>query len=460
MGEGLIVRRGGGGKPEGANVWIVKNLKHQYSAEIAAYALLSTSTGHHYKIKEAVQGETLTVYYGNSYTYDQTTGQFTVETPMVTTFELSETGTAITVGQYFTIGSPTAEVMYCLSGSGSSAVFVYDEGYLFAKYNSSSGSLKFEKHFALQYTDTENPRYLVANNEDKFLSDGILDEKQYYRYENENIHGRYFESAIVSPRYCSAEIDGKLYCISKNGKNYTNLAEVYLGDEGIITNIYPIGHTATTLCKHKNKIYLLSGTSCLCFDPTTKEFTTVGVLDDTTNNLYEPNIVSIDDVLYVFGSYDISFCEWQYISEDDGVTWTRADTSDELCFYHSYWVARSIQFVACGTFFIVGGYDGTYGETDTMLLFDTFNKKFMTISNLRLPVCVDLGNAVCKGDTDTVYYVPYAKSVLYKLDWDTFTWTAMKTLESVQYGAVLFNNRYATMTTDADIEYILEDALI
>lgn len=456
MGEGLIVRRGGSGKPEGANVWIVKDLKHQYSAEIAAYTTLSTSTGcSRFKIKEAVQGETVIVYYGNSYTYDQSTGQFTIEAPAVTTFELSETGTTITVGQYFTIGSQTAEVMYDLSGSYS-AVFVYDEGYLLAKYNSSSGSLKLTKHFALQYTDTENPRYLVANNEDKFPSDGILDEKKYYIYENENIHGRRFETDYA--KISTAEIDGKLYYVTTVFAN-EDLKETYLTDEGIVTNSYPTTNTVKGLCKHKNKIYMLASSDCLCFDPITKTLTTVGVLGDTAYDTATSNIMSINDVLYAFGSSDSSCNTRQYISYDDGITWTRVDTSDELKFFWTTWGAYSIQFVACGNSFTAGGHDGSSTGSNLIMIFDAFNKKFMIISNLALPYKKQYGSIACKGDTDTVYYAPESRKELYKLDWNTFTWTAIKTFDSAQYSTVLFNNRYATMGSDGT-EYILEDALI
>ena len=160
----------GGGKPEGLYVW--------KKSSVACIDSITTQTGKNYTLGNATSDTT--VYYSTSYTFDETTGTYTLVNPKSATLQYAQWSVysvEMVKSNYYIWGSISSNEIYTTNASSTYNVYLKNsDGKVFLE--SDSANYKYDIHSAkIEYTFLD---YVVSDKENAYPDGG---EKGGYWYE-------------------------------------------------------------------------------------------------------------------------------------------------------------------------------------------------------------------------------------------------------------------------------------
>ena len=160
----------GGGKPEGLYVW--------KKSSVACIDSITTQTGKNYTLGNATSDTT--VYYSTSYTFDETTGTYTLVNPKSATLQYAQWSVysvEMVKSNYYIWGSISSNEIYTTNASSTYNVYLKNsDGKVFLE--SDSANYKYDIHSAkIEYTFLD---YVVSDKETAYPDGG---EKGGYWYE-------------------------------------------------------------------------------------------------------------------------------------------------------------------------------------------------------------------------------------------------------------------------------------
>ena len=160
----------GGGKPEGLYAW--------KKSSVACIDSITTQTGKNYTLGNATSDTT--VYYSTSYTFDETTGTYTLVNPKSATLQYMQWGVysvEMVKSNYYIWGSTSSNEIYNTNASSTYTVYIKNSnGSVFLEADSSN--YKYDIHSAkIEYTFLD---YVVSDKENAYPNGG---EKDGYWYE-------------------------------------------------------------------------------------------------------------------------------------------------------------------------------------------------------------------------------------------------------------------------------------
>ena len=161
----------GGGKPEGLYAW--------KKSSVACIDSITTQTGKNYTLGNATSDTT--VYYSTSYTFDETTGTYTLVNPKSATLQYAQWSVysvEMVKSNYYIWGSTSSNEIYTTNASSTYNVYLKNsDGKVFLE--SDSANDKYDIHSAkIEYTFLD---YVVSDKETAYPDGAVQDGYWYER---------------------------------------------------------------------------------------------------------------------------------------------------------------------------------------------------------------------------------------------------------------------------------------
>lgn len=165
--SGILGNFPGGGKNNGKYVW---SKCTQTTFYVEHNSIISTKT----IVYDSATHQTIQLYTGSKYTFDESTGNFTIVNPTIVDVSYGGSYSFSASNKLFTIGSPTSSVMF-KSGSNSNLqrTHVYNDASGVYVQGGSSGTYRYTYYSSLSYNLFNTIGYVVSDNENAYPNGAV-----------------------------------------------------------------------------------------------------------------------------------------------------------------------------------------------------------------------------------------------------------------------------------------------